>query len=75
MQHTSQSHPHCRLLPHLPHLPHPRFDILCVIRDTVDPVNDEKLATFVVRSHAASHPDDTAAAAEQQQQHAPAEAG
>lgn len=39
------------------------FDILCVIRDTVDPVNDEKLATFVVGSHAASHPDDVAARA------------
>ena len=38
-----------------------RFDCLCVIRDVVDPVNDEKLATFVVGSHAASHPDrDTA---------------
>jgi DNA replication licensing factor MCM2 len=34
-----------------------RFDCLCVIRDVVDPVNDEKLATFVVGSHAASHPD------------------
>ncbi len=34
-----------------------RFDILCVIKDTVDAVNDEKLAGFVVRSHAASHPD------------------
>jgi DNA replication licensing factor MCM2 len=40
-----------------------RFDILCVIRDTVDPVIDEKLAQFVVGSHAASHPDDAAAAA------------
>ena len=34
-----------------------RFDILCVIKDLVDPVNDEKLAEFVVGSHAASHPD------------------
>lgn len=34
-----------------------RFDVLCVIRDIVDPVNDEKLAEFVVGSHAASHPD------------------
>lgn len=33
-----------------------RFDVLCVIRDTVDPVNDERLADFVVGSHAASHP-------------------
>ena len=34
-----------------------RFDVLCVIKDIVDPVNDEKLADFVVGSHAASHPD------------------
>ena len=34
-----------------------RFDCLCVIRDVVDPVHDEALATFVVGSHAASHPD------------------
>jgi DNA replication licensing factor MCM2 len=33
-----------------------RFDVLCVIRDIVDPVNDEKLADFVVGSHANSHP-------------------
>lgn len=39
------------------------FDILCVIKDTVDPVNDEKLAEFVVGSHAASHPNDVAMAA------------
>ena len=42
--------------------PTPRsFDILCVIKDTVDPVNDGKLAEFVVGSHARSHPDDIAA--------------
>merc|ERR1712158_253796 len=28
-----------------------RFDILCVVRDTVDPVADEHLARFVVASH------------------------
>lgn len=33
-----------------------RFDILCVVRDTVDPYADEKLASFVVKSHAKSHP-------------------
>lgn len=33
-----------------------RFDILCVVRDTVDPYTDEKLASFVVKSHAKSHP-------------------
>lgn len=34
-----------------------RFDVLCVVKDIVDPVNDEKLARFVVGSHAVSHPD------------------
>merc|ERR1712183_1111708 len=33
-----------------------RFDILCVVRDTVDPVADEHLARFVVSSHMTSHP-------------------
>ncbi|RYP44622.1 hypothetical protein DL768_008943 [Monosporascus sp. mg162] len=33
-----------------------RFDILCVIRDTVDPEEDERLARFVVGSHSRSHP-------------------
>jgi DNA replication licensing factor MCM2 len=28
-----------------------RFDILCVVRDTVDPAEDERLANFVVESH------------------------
>ncbi|ONH65793.1 DNA replication licensing factor MCM2 [Cyberlindnera fabianii] len=28
-----------------------RFDILCVVRDTVNPENDERLASFVVDSH------------------------
>jgi DNA replicative helicase MCM subunit Mcm2 (Cdc46/Mcm family) len=31
-------------------------DILCVVRDVVDPIADERLATFVVGSHARSHP-------------------
>jgi DNA replication licensing factor MCM2 len=34
-----------------------RFDVLCVLRDEVDPVADERLANFVVQSHARSHPD------------------
>ena len=34
-----------------------RFDVLCVLRDEVDPVADERLATFVVNSHARSHPE------------------
>lgn len=33
-----------------------RFDVLSVIRDEVDPLNDERLAEFVVNSHAASNP-------------------
>jgi DNA replication licensing factor MCM2 len=33
-------------------------DILCVVRDTVDPVLDERLATHVINSHIESHPDD-----------------
>ena len=39
--------------PHCLHLSPRSFDILCVIKDTVDPVNDEKLAEFVVGSRAA----------------------
>lgn len=33
-----------------------RFDILCVVRDTIDPEVDERLANFVVQSHSRSHP-------------------
>ncbi|KAF9518139.1 hypothetical protein BS47DRAFT_1290112 [Hydnum rufescens UP504] len=33
-----------------------RFDVLCVVKDTVDPVKDELLAKFVVGSHLRSHP-------------------
>ncbi|XP_076362368.1 DNA replication licensing factor Mcm2 [Tachypleus tridentatus] len=33
-----------------------RFDILCVVRDQVDPVQDEHLARFVVQSHIRHHP-------------------
>ncbi|CAJ0604555.1 unnamed protein product [Cylicocyclus nassatus] len=33
-----------------------RFDVLCVIRDTVDPVEDERLAKFVVGNHVKLHP-------------------
>ncbi|KAL3995080.1 MCM2/3/5 family protein [Acanthocheilonema viteae] len=33
-----------------------RFDVLCVVRDTVDPVEDERLANFVVDSHRKHHP-------------------
>ena len=38
-----------------------RFDVLCVIRDTVDPEEDERLARFVVGSHSRSHPSTQAA--------------
>lgn len=33
-----------------------RFDVLCVVKDTVDPVKDDMLARFVVGSHLRSHP-------------------
>ena len=33
-----------------------RFDILCVVKDVVDPVSDGRLAEFVVSSHSRSHP-------------------
>lgn len=33
-----------------------RFDIVCVVRDLVNPEADERLATFVVDSHIRSHP-------------------
>ncbi|MED6130380.1 MCM DNA helicase complex subunit [Stylosanthes scabra] len=33
-----------------------RFDILCVVKDVVDPVTDEMLAKFVVDSHSKSQP-------------------
>ncbi|KAL2358463.1 minichromosome maintenance protein MCM [Cryomyces antarcticus] len=40
-----------------------RFDILCVVRDTVDPAEDERLANFVVNSHGRAHPVNAAGAA------------
>lgn len=36
-----------------------RFDILCVVRDTVEPEEDERLARFIVGSHSRSHPTST----------------
>ncbi|KAI0093138.1 MCM-domain-containing protein [Irpex rosettiformis] len=33
-----------------------RFDVLCVVKDAVDPIQDEMLARFVVGSHLRSHP-------------------
>ena len=42
-----------------------RFDILCVVRDTVDPSEDERLASFVVNSHGRAHPKTQAEAEEE----------
>lgn len=36
-----------------------RFDILCVVRDMVNPEIDEQLARFVLDSHVSAHPDKT----------------
>jgi DNA replication licensing factor MCM2 len=44
-----------------------RFDILCVVRDMVDPIEDEKLATFVVNSHFDHHPNNEAEVKEKEQ--------
>ena len=33
-----------------------RFDVLCVVHDTVEPSADERLAAFVVSSHNRAHP-------------------
>ncbi|KAL4900829.1 hypothetical protein BDW74DRAFT_161168 [Aspergillus multicolor] len=33
-----------------------RFDILCVVRDLVDPTEDERLASFVIESHHRANP-------------------
>ncbi|MBA0682031.1 hypothetical protein Goari_023790 [Gossypium aridum] len=54
-----------------------RFDILCVVKDVVDPVTDEMLAKFVVDSHFRSQPkganiDDKAFSESQEESQAPA---
>ena len=33
-----------------------RFDVLCVVKDVVDPIADARLAEFVVSSHMRAHP-------------------
>lgn len=33
-----------------------RFDILCIVKDEVDPMQDRHLANFVVNSHIKHHP-------------------
>ncbi|XWW93304.1 hypothetical protein V2A60_001236 [Cordyceps javanica] len=53
-----------------------RFDVLCVVRDTVEPAEDERLARFIVGSHSRSHPlaedqtQDTRASADDEQEEA-----
>lgn len=39
-----------------------RFDILCVIKDEIDPMQDRHLAKFVVNSHVKHHPTKTGTA-------------
>ena len=36
-----------------------RFDILCVVKDEFDPMKDQHLALFVVKSHMKNHPTNT----------------
>ncbi|EFA77281.1 MCM family protein [Heterostelium album PN500] len=36
-----------------------RFDIACVVRDTIHPIKDSQLARFVIQSHQRSHPNNT----------------
>ena len=33
-----------------------RFDVLCVVKDVIDPITDRRLAEFVVNSHVKAHP-------------------
>jgi len=33
-----------------------RFDVLCIVRDVINPEEDARLAEFVVKSHVRSHP-------------------
>mmetsp|Transcript_21527 Transcript_21527/g.59641 ORF Transcript_21527/g.59641 Transcript_21527/m.59641 type:complete len:901 (+) Transcript_21527:61-2763(+) len=48
-----------------------RFDIMCVIRDQVDPIQDQRLAEFVVGSHMRNHPSQLEEDAEQGAAHDP----
>jgi len=41
-----------------------RFDVLCVVRDEVDPMQDKHLAQFVVASHMKHHPNRSSQQAE-----------
>lgn len=38
-----------------------RFDVMCVVRDQVDPIQDQRLAEFVVGNHIRAHPTRVAA--------------
>uniref|UniRef100_A0A1I7TZ09 DNA replication licensing factor MCM2 n=1 Tax=Caenorhabditis tropicalis TaxID=1561998 RepID=A0A1I7TZ09_9PELO len=46
-----------------------RFDVLCVIRDSVDSVEDERLAKFVVGNHRQHHPDTVKEATRPDEEH------
>ncbi|ULU03941.1 hypothetical protein L3Y34_017023 [Caenorhabditis briggsae] len=48
-----------------------RFDVLCVIRDSVDSVEDERLAKFVVGNHRQHHPDAHRKSKDEQSQEEP----
>lgn len=45
-----------------------RFDLLLVLRDIVDPLDDERLAKFVTGSHVMSHPDEAGDTAMEEQE-------
>lgn len=48
-----------------------RFDVLCVIRDSVDSVEDERLAKFVVGNHRNYHPENVKAMEARQEEEDP----
>ncbi|KAG7910152.1 hypothetical protein KL906_002057 [Ogataea polymorpha] len=48
-----------------------RFDILCVVRDLVNPEADERLAGFVIDSHMRSHPAEEDGEREKEQEISP----
>ena len=60
---SHQVESHCSAPP-VPPAPLCRFDVLCVVRDQVDPVQDQRLAEFVVGNHVRAHPTYVAAALE-----------
>lgn len=44
-----------------------RFDVLCIVKDEIDPMQDRHLAKFVVNSHIKHHPTDSAERTERTQ--------